>query len=83
MLRARGREADDGGTGARMEDERRSSNPSNRKGKTRGARSALALVPRALEQLPLLVLPHLLAPLLDDASHQDAPTARESARARR
>ena len=35
----------------------------------RGADSALALVPGALEQLALLVLAHLLAPLLDDAAH--------------
>jgi hypothetical protein len=33
---------------------------------------ALALVARAPEKLPLLVLPHLLAALLDDASHDRA-----------
>ena len=32
---------------------------------------ALALVPGALQQLALLVLAHLLAPLLDDAAHVD------------
>src|SRR5262245_53722710 len=38
-------------------------------GETRGSGSALALVARALEQLALLVLAHLLAPFLDDAAH--------------
>ena len=35
-------------------------------------RLALALVTSAPEQLALLVLAHLLAPLLDDASHWSA-----------
>ena len=30
----------------------------------------LALVPRAAQKLPLLVLSHLLAPLLDDVAHR-------------
>jgi len=34
-----------------------------------GNESALALVTGALEQLPLLVLAHLLAPLLDHTTH--------------
>jgi len=38
----------------------------------RGAGSALALVPGALEQLALLVLAHLLAPLLDHAAHGES-----------
>ena len=39
----------------------------------RDVRLALALVSLALQQLPLLVLAHLLAPLFDDASHQSSP----------
>ncbi len=37
---------------------------------------ALALVTRALEQLPLLVLAHLLAPLLDDVAQGALPQLR-------